>query len=370
MSVHEKETPKRMSLAHLQHPASLQSLHQLHQIHPHPHLMAAHQQQMMWHARSFESGIGIYRRPSRYDLDNQTPPHAHHHPTLYPSVVPYNPCSPFCSDYQPQSLPLDRVQSIRQSEGEAGRPKVRRKKSLRQWEEWRDDSSSNAGEEGRAFYIPKPKIISTNSNPALVVADPFGSVPVVSHGYWMATPAAVAFPQPRKWTSENDLFPTLKRQHTFRGAPTPKRILAEEEASQKCEADFSTGEEDFSVDSIEKTIYRKIADPVKYVTKIYLARQNLPGRKGSMLLNEPVLRKSMSSDSFFLRAQDPMGDPDNTPDGSHEEPNKVKVKRCPAPSRLPVRRYSLQQRPGSADGGSRSPPQKILATSSPPSSTE
>ncbi|XP_055686812.1 uncharacterized protein LOC129792093 isoform X1 [Lutzomyia longipalpis] len=56
-SVHEKETPKRMSLAHLQHPASLQSLHQLHQMHPHPHLMSAHQQQMMWHARSFESGI-------------------------------------------------------------------------------------------------------------------------------------------------------------------------------------------------------------------------------------------------------------------------------------------------------------------------
>lgn len=55
---------KRMSIQHLQHPASLQSLHQIHQqqIHPHQQLMAAHQhhQQMMWHARSYESGIGIY----------------------------------------------------------------------------------------------------------------------------------------------------------------------------------------------------------------------------------------------------------------------------------------------------------------------
>lgn len=51
-----------MSIAHMQHPASLQSLHQIHQIHPHQQLMAAHQhhQQMMWHARSYESGIGIY----------------------------------------------------------------------------------------------------------------------------------------------------------------------------------------------------------------------------------------------------------------------------------------------------------------------
>lgn len=51
-----------MSIAHMQHPASLQSLHQIHQVHPHQQLMAAHQhhQQMMWHARSYESGIGIY----------------------------------------------------------------------------------------------------------------------------------------------------------------------------------------------------------------------------------------------------------------------------------------------------------------------
>ncbi|XP_055623714.1 uncharacterized protein LOC129767118 [Toxorhynchites rutilus septentrionalis] len=50
---------KRLSVAHLQHPASLQSLHQLHQMHPHHNLMAAHQhhQQLMWHARSYESGI-------------------------------------------------------------------------------------------------------------------------------------------------------------------------------------------------------------------------------------------------------------------------------------------------------------------------
>uniref|UniRef100_A0A182T215 Uncharacterized protein n=1 Tax=Anopheles maculatus TaxID=74869 RepID=A0A182T215_9DIPT len=57
-----KETvaSKRLSIAHLQHPASLQSLHQLHQMHPHHNLMAAHQhhQQLMWHARSYESGIG------------------------------------------------------------------------------------------------------------------------------------------------------------------------------------------------------------------------------------------------------------------------------------------------------------------------
>ncbi|ETN66317.1 hypothetical protein AND_001912 [Anopheles darlingi] len=56
-----KETvaAKRLSIAHLQHPASLQSLHQLHQMHPHHNLMAAHQhhQQLMWHARSYESGI-------------------------------------------------------------------------------------------------------------------------------------------------------------------------------------------------------------------------------------------------------------------------------------------------------------------------
>lgn len=51
---------KRLSIAHLQHPSSLQSLHQLHQMHPHHNLMAAHQhhQQLMWHARSYESGIG------------------------------------------------------------------------------------------------------------------------------------------------------------------------------------------------------------------------------------------------------------------------------------------------------------------------
>uniref|UniRef100_A0A1B0GI17 Uncharacterized protein n=1 Tax=Lutzomyia longipalpis TaxID=7200 RepID=A0A1B0GI17_LUTLO len=287
-----------MSLAHLQHPASLQSLHQLHQMHPHPHLMSAHQQQMMWHARSFESGIGIYRH-SRYmpDCDNQTPPsHApHHHPTtLYrtpsiPSVAPlpsYTHYVPICPEYQPQSLPVERIQSFRQPpDGDPGRGKVRRKKSLRPYQEWYDDSSSNAGEETRTtFFIPKPKIISTHSNP-LVVTDPFGSVPVVSHtGYWMATPAAVAIPKSRKWPSENDLFPTLKRQHTFRGV-TPKRILAEEEASQKCEADFSTG--------------------------------------------------------FFLRGQNPGGGSDNNPDGSHEEPQRVK-KRCPQPSRLPVRRLSLQ----------------------------
>ncbi|KXJ79709.1 hypothetical protein RP20_CCG028421 [Aedes albopictus] len=50
---------KRFSIAHLQHPSSLQSLHQLHQMHPHHNLMAAHQhhQQLMWHARSYESGI-------------------------------------------------------------------------------------------------------------------------------------------------------------------------------------------------------------------------------------------------------------------------------------------------------------------------
>lgn len=50
---------KRLSVAHLQHPSSLQSLHQLHQMHPHHNLMAAHQhhQQLMWHARSYESGI-------------------------------------------------------------------------------------------------------------------------------------------------------------------------------------------------------------------------------------------------------------------------------------------------------------------------
>lgn len=57
-----KETvaSKRLSIAHMQHPASLQSLHQLHQMHPHHNLMAAHQhhQQLMWHARSYESGIG------------------------------------------------------------------------------------------------------------------------------------------------------------------------------------------------------------------------------------------------------------------------------------------------------------------------
>uniref|UniRef100_A0A182NHY8 MH2 domain-containing protein n=1 Tax=Anopheles dirus TaxID=7168 RepID=A0A182NHY8_9DIPT len=56
-----KETvaSKRLSIAHLQHPTSLQSLHQLHQMHPHHNLMAAHQhhQQLMWHARSYESGI-------------------------------------------------------------------------------------------------------------------------------------------------------------------------------------------------------------------------------------------------------------------------------------------------------------------------
>jgi hypothetical protein len=52
---------KRISVSHLQHPASFPSLQQLHQqqVHPHQQLMAAHQhhQQMMWHARSFESGI-------------------------------------------------------------------------------------------------------------------------------------------------------------------------------------------------------------------------------------------------------------------------------------------------------------------------
>lgn len=56
----ENAVAKRLSIAHLQHPSSLQSLHQLHQMHPHHNLMAAHQhhQQLMWHARSYESGIG------------------------------------------------------------------------------------------------------------------------------------------------------------------------------------------------------------------------------------------------------------------------------------------------------------------------
>lgn len=51
---------KRLSIAQLQHPASIASIHQLHQNHP-SHMMSAHQQQMMFHARSYESGIGMYR---------------------------------------------------------------------------------------------------------------------------------------------------------------------------------------------------------------------------------------------------------------------------------------------------------------------
>lgn len=53
-------TSKRISIAQLHHPASLASIHQLHQNHP-AHMLSPHQQQMMFHARSYESGIGMYR---------------------------------------------------------------------------------------------------------------------------------------------------------------------------------------------------------------------------------------------------------------------------------------------------------------------
>ena len=49
-------------MAHLQHPASLQSLHHLHTVHSQPQMMAhPHHQSLMWHsgARSYESGIGM-----------------------------------------------------------------------------------------------------------------------------------------------------------------------------------------------------------------------------------------------------------------------------------------------------------------------
>lgn len=62
---------KKMSLAHLQHPNSMQSLHQMHSLHPHQQMMAAHHhQQMMWHARSYESGIGIYGQLASYATKN------------------------------------------------------------------------------------------------------------------------------------------------------------------------------------------------------------------------------------------------------------------------------------------------------------
>ena len=80
----QQQSSKRMSLAHLAHPASLSSLHQLHQMHnsnsnyhqnnvdykspgysqnhyhSHHNMMQSQQQQQqyMWHARSYESGIG------------------------------------------------------------------------------------------------------------------------------------------------------------------------------------------------------------------------------------------------------------------------------------------------------------------------
>lgn len=62
---------KRLSIAQLHHPASLASIHQLHQNHP-AHILSPHQQQMLFHARSYESGIGMYRNfilepfPNRY----------------------------------------------------------------------------------------------------------------------------------------------------------------------------------------------------------------------------------------------------------------------------------------------------------------
>lgn len=64
-----RDTTKRLSIAQLHHPASLASIHQLHHNHP---MLSPHQQQMMFHARSYESGIGMYRNlilepfPCRY----------------------------------------------------------------------------------------------------------------------------------------------------------------------------------------------------------------------------------------------------------------------------------------------------------------
>ncbi len=54
-----KDSTKRLSIAQLHHPASLASIHQLHHNHP-AHILSPHQQQMMFHARSYESGIGMY----------------------------------------------------------------------------------------------------------------------------------------------------------------------------------------------------------------------------------------------------------------------------------------------------------------------
>lgn len=56
-----KDATKRLSIAQLHHPASLASIHQLHHNHP-AHMLSPHQQQMMFHARSYESGIGMYNR--------------------------------------------------------------------------------------------------------------------------------------------------------------------------------------------------------------------------------------------------------------------------------------------------------------------
>lgn len=65
----QQQATKRMSVAHLAHPASFTSLHQLHQMnnsslyplkHHQPAQSMMHQQQYLWHARSHESGIGEY----------------------------------------------------------------------------------------------------------------------------------------------------------------------------------------------------------------------------------------------------------------------------------------------------------------------
>jgi hypothetical protein len=79
----DKDSPaKRISVAQLQHPASLTSLHQMHsqQHQQHQQMMAAHHQhhqQLMWHARSYESGIGINDRtlshPSHLHCSLDTP---------------------------------------------------------------------------------------------------------------------------------------------------------------------------------------------------------------------------------------------------------------------------------------------------------
>lgn len=218
-----------MSITHLQHPASLTSLHQLHQpIHPHHQLMAAHQhhQQMMWHARSYESGIGIYNQQMHYLVEQPQEPQQTQQQLQQPQQQPIQPMYPTNCPLPAEIYGYHSGQIV----GTDG-PYV----ATKTYEEWTDDdnncisrmrrqqqhhqqqqhsSSTNLVMIGVATGNRRT---STNSNPYNYVPSPHNCIQPhdqqyssslycspTSNGYGICLPKS-------KWHSENNL--SLHQQH-------------------------------------------------------------------------------------------------------------------------------------------------------------